>query len=427
MKILIAFVLSVLFFSSYAQEERNSFLTVNGQGQTVEEATQMALRNAIEQTYGTYISSKTEILNDAQVKDEIVSVSNGNIRSYKLVSQNTLPNGIIAVSVYAEISISKLTNFCEKKGIKIEFESSVFMANVLQNNLNEKNEIISTKNLLDLVKSYKGLFEVELNVKEPVLMKGTKPEEKYAIEVTAGVKPTQNFFNLSNYILKNLESLSLGKQDASNLLKLGKSIYPVTVGGITGINTKENQNFSAIHIMLRTEEARMNVQNIFSTMIAQSLEFHVVSNIHNLEIKNKEAQLKELFDNLYHLGPIDGGASYYYKKIPLIYTFGLPENNTESAYNAVGQNIVCNNYINQNFAFVSTLRENMICQTRNIQIWEWNSYKTYTISECDPGLIISFIRVVPHKELINVVYVDELILDDLKKTTEYSIENVAFR
>ena len=47
MKIIIAFVFSVLFFSSYAQEERNSFLTVNGQGQTFEEATQMALRNAL--------------------------------------------------------------------------------------------------------------------------------------------------------------------------------------------------------------------------------------------------------------------------------------------------------------------------------------------------------------------------------------------
>jgi hypothetical protein len=339
------------------------------------------------------------------------------------VSQNTLPNGIIALSVYAEISISNLTNYCEKKGFKIEFESGVFMANVLQNNLNEKNEIISTKNLLDVVKSYKGLFEMELNVKEPVLMKETKPEEKYSIEITAGVKPTQNFFNLSNYILKNLESLSLSKQDASNLLKLGKSIYPVTVDGITGTSTKGKQRFSAIHIMLRTEEARMNVQDIFSTMIAQSLEFHVVSNIHTLEIKNKEVQLKELSDNLYHLGPIDGGPNYYYKKIPLTYTFGLPDNSTESAKKVVGQNIVCNNFINQDFAFVSSLRENMICQTRSIQIWEWDAYKTYTISECDPGLIISFTRILPNKEIVNVVQVDELTLDDLKKTTDYSIED----
>lgn len=423
MKFLTTSLFSVLFFLSYAQQEKNSFLTVNGQGKTIEEATQMALRSAIEQTFGTYISSKTEILNDALVKDEIVSVSSGNIRNYKLVSQNTLPNGLIAVSVYAEISISNLTNFCEKKGVKIEFQGAVFMANVLQQKLNEQNEIISTKNLLDLVNSYKGLFDIELNVKEPVLIKSSQPEEKYSIEITAGVKPNQNFFNLANYIIKNLESLSLSKQDASNLLKLEKTIYPVSIGGISGTNSKGKQIFSAIHIMLRTEEAQLNVQEIFSKMIAQSLEFHVVSNIHTLEIKSKEARLKELSDKLYHFGPIDGGSNFYYKKIPLTYTFSLPDNTTEAAQKVVGRNIVCNNYINQNFPFVSTLREQMICTNKNIQIWEWDAYKNYTISECDPGLIISFTRILPNKEIINVVQVDELTLDDLKKTTDYSIEN----
>lgn len=46
-------------------------LTVNGQGQTKEQATTNALRSAIEQTFGVFVSSNTQILNDDLVKDEI--------------------------------------------------------------------------------------------------------------------------------------------------------------------------------------------------------------------------------------------------------------------------------------------------------------------------------------------------------------------
>ena len=55
-------------------------LTVSADGKTKEEATQNALRSAIEQAYGTFVSAKTTILNDELVKDEIVTVSNGSIK-----------------------------------------------------------------------------------------------------------------------------------------------------------------------------------------------------------------------------------------------------------------------------------------------------------------------------------------------------------
>ena len=63
-------------------ESKVAILTVSGSGKTQEEAKQNALRNAIEQAFGTFISSNTQILNDNLVKDEIVSVSNGNIQEY---------------------------------------------------------------------------------------------------------------------------------------------------------------------------------------------------------------------------------------------------------------------------------------------------------------------------------------------------------
>ena len=49
----------------FAQEAENEVtITVSGSGKTQEEAKQSALRSAIEQAFGAFISSKTEVFND---------------------------------------------------------------------------------------------------------------------------------------------------------------------------------------------------------------------------------------------------------------------------------------------------------------------------------------------------------------------------
>ena len=49
-------------------EANDVVLVVSGDGNNKEEATNVALRSAIEQTFGTFVSSNTEILNDSLVK-----------------------------------------------------------------------------------------------------------------------------------------------------------------------------------------------------------------------------------------------------------------------------------------------------------------------------------------------------------------------
>ena len=88
-------LLIALFFSLIinAQEDKTVTLSISGQGKTQDEAKQNALRNAIEQAFGTFISSNTEILNDELVKDEIVSVSNGNIQKFEIISEVKISEG----------------------------------------------------------------------------------------------------------------------------------------------------------------------------------------------------------------------------------------------------------------------------------------------------------------------------------------------
>ena len=90
MKHLIFLALALFASTLLAQNTNDVTLTVVGSGKTIEEAKTNALRSAIEQAYGAFVSSNTEILNDEIVKNEIVSISSGNIKEFKILSQSEL-------------------------------------------------------------------------------------------------------------------------------------------------------------------------------------------------------------------------------------------------------------------------------------------------------------------------------------------------
>ena len=62
-----------------SQDKKEATLTVFGNGKTKDEATKLALRSAIEQAFGGFVSSNTQILNDNLISDEIATVSSGNV------------------------------------------------------------------------------------------------------------------------------------------------------------------------------------------------------------------------------------------------------------------------------------------------------------------------------------------------------------
>lgn len=113
-----------------ASENKSVTLVVSGSGTNKDEATKNALRAALEQTYGTFVSSNTQLVNDELVKDEIISVSSGNIEKYSEVSTETLKDGSISVCLQATVSIGKLVEFAQSKGASAELAGSSVVMNV---------------------------------------------------------------------------------------------------------------------------------------------------------------------------------------------------------------------------------------------------------------------------------------------------------
>jgi hypothetical protein len=253
-----------LSINVYAQDDKTVTLVVSGQGKTQDEAKQNALRSAIEQAFGTFISSKTEILNDNLVKDEIVSIASGNVQKYDVVSQVELPNAGYAITLSATVSIDKLTSFAESKGVVVEFKGGMFGATIKLQKLNEESEYISIKNLLvQTLTILESTYNYSLKVNEPKLVEG----DNYSILFEVSANSNDNYVNLWNFFKKTIKQISLNENDALAIESKGKKIWYLQVDNenLKLRNRKSLEaffNFSMLSSLIASNS--FNLKNNFS-------------------------------------------------------------------------------------------------------------------------------------------------------------------
>lgn len=235
-------------------------LTVSADGETKEKATKIALRSAIEQAYGTFVSANTTILNDELVKDEIATISTGNIKAYEEVASTQLPNGCIFVTLKAVVCISRLVSYAQSKGASTEFAGATFAMNMKMKELNKQNELIVLNNLLEQIKALVPIsFDRELTVKDPVIpeknYKGYKEdddctyaaeeraskwrkiwENNYLMEMQISFKYNENTKIMFDLIKSTLKSINMGSE-TSEYKKIGLSYWAFNFyNGLTAIS-----------------------------------------------------------------------------------------------------------------------------------------------------------------------------------------------
>lgn len=183
------------------------------------------MRAALEQTYGTFVSSNTQLVNDELVKDEIVSVSSGNIEKYSEISTDTLKDGSISVSLQATVSIGKLVDFARSKGNSTELAGATFMMNIKLKELNKKNEIQALSTMLTQLFyiSDLNLFDFSITPTEPIRVDGYT--DFYRIPVTIKIKPNKNYSNMKDLFVKTINTLSLSSTEIADYTKSNINIY----------------------------------------------------------------------------------------------------------------------------------------------------------------------------------------------------------
>ena len=239
----IALFISVLSLFGQGSENNTVSLVVDGQGRTKEEAVSNALRSAIEQAFGTFVSANTSLVNDELVKDEIVTVSSGNIQSYKELSAVRFEDGVNSVTLSAVVSINNLVSYAKAKGSSCEFAGASFAMNMKMRKLNKENEALALEHMLvKLDELSKVMFDMSINAGEPYKesFENSSSIEKadvnsYMIPITIHFNSNQNTKAFYNTLFETLEALSLSEKEQHDYVKNNDMFFYLTLTEPVGV------------------------------------------------------------------------------------------------------------------------------------------------------------------------------------------------
>ena len=237
-------------YDSIAKASDDIELVVNGEGSDLNDATAKALRNAIEQTYGTFVSASSTIINDDLVKDEIATVASGNIKAYKVLSSSQLPSGLTSVSVQAMVSIGKLVSYVQSHGGSAEFAGQTFTMNIKMRELDRENEYKALSHMyLELKEIAPFLFDYSIQLGEPQVGNPSsrpiyiKPKENlvdrwrndypsnYTLPVSVKISLNENYNNWLYKLRSVLNSLSMSESEKSVWEQNGMNTFVFSLFG----------------------------------------------------------------------------------------------------------------------------------------------------------------------------------------------------
>ncbi|MFH1421224.1 MAG: hypothetical protein ABIH42_00685 [Planctomycetota bacterium] len=144
-------VSGLLLCSILAQEEAGEDKTIIAKGVSAhkdpavarDEAILDALRKAVEQGIGTFISSQTEVQDYVAVYDKIVSESRGYIKKYEVISEGTEGNRTF-VEIEAVVSLSRLKGDWDDLKMQLKRKGNpkvlIIMTEKIDGNIEEKSD-----------------------------------------------------------------------------------------------------------------------------------------------------------------------------------------------------------------------------------------------------------------------------------------------
>lgn len=327
MKRFIAILLMVVFVvEANAQGSGDVTLVVNGIGENKDLAVNNALRSAIEQAFGVFVSSNTDILNDELVKDEIVSVSAGNIKSFKELGCNVYQNGDYSVTLEACVSTSKLTSYAQSKGTTCELAGATIVANMKMQQLYAEN---ASKALEHLVKEVEQIaptiFDYSLDI--------TSSQNNRFI-ATISICANSNTASFIKRINNTLASLSRGQTTGYPFIVYSQSPYLALSGSTSVYSTK---------YLLPCEFSALSMYDALAKALWN---FRIVDNLDNSYyvgiVKDMERYHSESSRSYYYIECVDNDAERYkffphvkiredFRATDVFLTWGAPSNYRGSA------------------------------------------------------------------------------------------------
>lgn len=259
-------------------------IVVTGTGRDFESSRKNALRSAIEQTFGVFVSSNTSILNDELIKDEISTISSGNILSFDILNESSLPNGIFVSNLKAIVSIKNLQSYSTSKGATVEFSGGIFGIKIKMAQLNESSEIVAMKNLLLQSKEIlKKSIDFTVKTGEPKIYLKTENPNDYDIELNVTCTLNDNIDIFNSFFKETLESIKMSEGEIADYKTIDKKKYSFTITQL------DSQKKSAVRTIfyLRSEDSYLMLKNFFIKTNIFLRQFEIVTNMDSWDLENE--------------------------------------------------------------------------------------------------------------------------------------------
>ena len=229
------FIIIFLIFAKsegYTQTDNTVVITTIGSGSTYENAKVNALRSALEQVSGVYLSANTLIINDKLISDNISTISSGSIKNFEILEQLFSKNQFI-VTVKSVISLNKFAEFVTNKtGSSVEIKGGLFAANIKLLDLNEKAELNAIKNLCNIYNDllFSSIY-YELKVNTPI--QNTKKlifsENLYVVPLDIEMRFTMQVDSANNFLKHNLQLICLNNDELISYEAIPRKVYSITI------------------------------------------------------------------------------------------------------------------------------------------------------------------------------------------------------
>ena len=170
----------------------------SGYGKNPDEALKQALRNAVEEAVGTYMTSTTRIENDDIIEDKILSLSRGFIKDFKKLAEMKV-DGETKVTVSVIVTKSQILETLKASGVKVKVAGQKMFQQFASFDSQMEDEY---KLIYDLLKDLpkEGPLDYEVEVLGQPVRSGSNYEIKVRLTGTVNNNFKNQFTNFRNIL-----------------------------------------------------------------------------------------------------------------------------------------------------------------------------------------------------------------------------------
>ena len=184
-------------------------IIASGFGANPDQALQKALRNAVEEAVGSYISSNTLIENDDLIEDKILSLSRGFIKDFRTLSTEKI-DGETKVTVAAIVTGDQVIETLKSSGVEVKIKGNLLFSQFsdFQRQMDDEAKLVGSL-FSEVPKN--SIVDYNISYAQPVQLEN--PTNSYKIKLTISANINKNYTILMQNIKNVLDAIALDYTD----------------------------------------------------------------------------------------------------------------------------------------------------------------------------------------------------------------------